>query len=81
MPDKGVQGVQVSPACGLGTAAKVVFLAITFAEVGGVEQTHLVQSVTPDVHAKPNACGHVQNLPSVSRSEVLVQQSGVAVCW
>ena len=56
MKDKCVSRQQVLPAqCGC-SQAEVIFFAITFSESFNVEQTHFVQAVTTDVHAKSDGC-------------------------
>ena len=69
--------MQVSPAGVFGPDAEVVFFAIALAEVFDVEQAHFVECRAPDIHAKSDAGGHIDDLASVGLGKQLVEAAHV----
>ena len=54
MAHKNIRQNQIIPSRLLGTLAKIVFFTITFAKVGFIKQTDLIQRRPADIKTKPN---------------------------
>ena len=74
---EGVEQVQVAPPSLSGALAEIVFLAVAFAEVFGVEQAHLRQAVAADVHTKAHARGHIDHHAGVGLGTQGIEPGGV----
>ena len=69
MADKGVQEVQVAPACFGCTLTEVVFFAVAFAKICDVKQPDVSQAVASYVHAESDPCGHINDFSAVALGE------------
>ena len=74
---KRVEQVQVAPAGLCCALAEIVFFAVAFAEVFGIEKADLRQAVAAYIHAKAHASGHIHHRAGVGLCAQGIEPRGV----